>query len=114
MIGNATRPEPEVTATAAITTPVVVVAPEVLALSPDGRIAFEGDGAIRVHAARTVDAEAWLPGRSTTFVTGFAEWNELSTRVAARVVPPDAPPSPEPNPSASPSPSPAPADDEET
>jgi hypothetical protein len=116
LFADSQRATTTVVATASLDTPVVVLAPEVVALDGATRIAIEAQGDIEVHTARPVDAEAWLASRTVSFVTGIAEWESLSTRVAERIV---SSPSPSPDPSASagasaspgasPSPSPSPS-----
>jgi hypothetical protein len=95
-----------------VTNAVVVVTPEVMTLAPGGRVAVSGDGEIEAHAARAVDADAWVSLRSATFITGMPTWDELSKRDATRVEPEPSPspsPSGSPSPSAEPSPSPSPS-----
>ncbi|MCB2413992.1 hypothetical protein LGT39_14165 [Demequina sp. TTPB684] len=113
LIAQAVRPEQAVVTQATLGTPVVVLGPEVLALPGLQRLAVTSDGAIEAHTARPVDAQAWLGDHSATFVTGYASWDEFTTRTASRIVPES--PSPTPTASAdaeaaaSPSPTPTPS-----
>ena len=115
LIAQAVRPEHAVVTQATLGTPVVVLGPEVLALEELQRLAVTADGGIEAHSARPVDAEAWLGEHSATFITGYASWDELTTRTASRIVPESPSPSPSASPpaevAATPGPSPSPSPD---
>jgi hypothetical protein len=93
---------------------VVVFGPEILAMSPDGRVTVTGGGPLEAHAARPADAQAWLNSHGATFVTGLPEWEVLSTRTADRLETPDANAGTSPSPSTSPSPGASPQPDADT
>lgn len=112
-VANAVKPSTDVTPAAAVSAEVLVIPPEVLALAPDGVVTVSGSGELVARTGRTVDVDAWGASRTSVTVTGFADWETLSTTLQEpRVVPSPTPsPSPEPsgsaNPSASASPSPS-------
>ncbi len=114
LMSQAVRPPHAVVTEARLDTPVVVIGPEVLALPELGRLSVTADGGVEAHTARPADAEAWLADHSATYITGYASWEEFTTRTASRIVAES--PSPSPSPSAvatpaagtSPSPSPSP------
>ncbi|WP_291377502.1 hypothetical protein [Demequina sp.] len=116
LIAQGMRPEHSVVTQATLDTPVVVLAPEVLALPELQRLAVTADGGVEAHAGRPVDAVAWLGEHSATYITGYESWDILTTRTASRITADVESPSPsasaeptasaEPSPSASPSPSP--------
>lgn len=101
LIAQAVSPAHAVVTEQTLDTPVVVLGPEVLALPELQRLAVTADGGVEAHSARPVDAEAWLLQYSATYVTGYATWEEFTTRTASRIVASSATPSA----SASPSPS---------
>ena len=115
LVANDARPAREVSTTATLETPVVVVGPEVMALEGLSRIAVTSDGAVEAHSARSVDAAAWLKRHSASYVVGYAAWDELAVRTESRVVAASESPSPSPSPgesdatAASPEPTEAPA-----
>lgn len=114
LIAQGARPDSAVVTESTLDTPVVVLGPEVLALPEIQRIAVTSVGGVEAHTARPVDAEAWLVRNTSTVITGYASWDELTTRTASRIVPTSPTPSPsaeaeaeatsEPTASASPSP----------
>jgi hypothetical protein len=114
LIAQTATPAHAVVTQATLDTPVVVLGPEVLALPELQRLAVTADGGVEAHTARPVDAEAWLGSYSATHITGYATWDELTTRIASRVVAETATPSPSPSataeatPAAEASPSPSP------
>jgi len=114
LIAQAVSPAHAVVTEVSLDTPVVVLGPEVLALPELQRLAVTADGGVEAHTARPVDAEAWLARHSATYITGYATWDELTTRIASRVVADTATPSPSPSnaaeatPAAEASPSPSP------
>ncbi|WP_291382756.1 hypothetical protein [Demequina sp.] len=116
LIAQAARPAHAVVTEATLATPVVVLGPEVLALPELHRLAVTADGGVDAHTARPVDAEAWLVHHSATYITGYASWEEFTTRTASRIVADAATPSPggtadaAPAAAATPSPSPDPAE----
>ena len=114
LIAQAATPANAVVTEATLDTPVVVLGPEVLALPEVQRFAVTADGGVEAHTARPVDAEAWLAQHSATYITGYATWDELTSRTALRIVADTATPSPSPSaaadatPAAEASPSPSP------
>jgi hypothetical protein len=100
LIAQAVRPAHDVLTEVKLDTPVVVLGPEVVALPELLRLAVTADGGVEAHTARPVDAEAWLAQHSATYITGYATWEEFTTRTASRVVADIASPSPTPSPSA--------------
>lgn len=114
LIAQAATPARAVVTEATLDTPVVVLGPEVLALPELQRLAVTADGGVEAHTARPMDAEAWLVRYSATYITGYATWDEFSTRTASRIVGDAATPSPSPSataeatPAAEASPSPSP------
>lgn len=102
LIAQEVRPAHAVVTESTVDTPVVVLGPEVLALPELRRIAVNADGGVEAHTARPVDAEAWLIDHSSTYVTGYASWEELSTRTASRIEAQTASPSPSAGATASP------------
>lgn len=104
-VANAVKPSTDVTPAAAVSAEVLVIPPEVLALAPDGVVTVSGSGELVARTGRTVDVDAWGASRTSVTVTGFADWETLSTTLQEpRVVPSPTPsPSPEPSGSASPS-----------
>jgi len=107
LIAQAISPAHDVVTEVNLDTPVVVLGPEVLALPEVQRLAVNADGGVEAHTARPVDAEAWLASHSATYITGYATWDELTTRTASRIVADTATPSPSATPEASPEASPA-------
>ena len=87
LIAQGARPDDAVVTESTLDTPVVVLGPEVLALPEIQRIAVTVEGGVEAHTARPVDAEAWLVRNSSTYITGYATWDELTTRTASRIVP---------------------------
>lgn len=81
-IADSQRPSTTVTASVEVGSSVVVLEPEVVAVEQIVRITASGTGALEVHSARPVDAQAWLVGRPTTFVTGIPQWDQVGTRIA--------------------------------
>ncbi|NTV38559.1 MAG: hypothetical protein HGA51_01175 [Demequinaceae bacterium] len=111
LLANNARPDREVLTTASLETPVVVVGPEIIALQGLDRISVDAKGGIEAHTARPADASGWLKQYSATYVTGYAGWDALATRMESRVVLESPSPSPSPSPSGAPtSPSPVPTD----
>ncbi len=114
LIAQAATPTHAVVTEATLDTPVVVLGPEILALPELQRLAVTSDGGVEAHTARPVDAEAWLVHYSATYITGYATWDEFTTRTASRIVADVATPSPSPSggaeasPAAEESPSPSP------
>ena len=114
LIAQAATPAHAVVTEATLDTPVVVLGPEVLALPELQRLAVTADGGVEAHTARPLDAEAWLVRYSATYITGYATWDEFTTRTASRIVADTATPSPSPaataeaTPAAEASPSPSP------
>lgn len=112
LIAQAVSPAHAVVTEATLDTPVLVLGPEVLALPELQRLAVTADGGVEAHTARPVDAEAWLVRYSATYITGYATWDEFTTRTASRIVADTATPSPsataEATPAAEASPSPSP------
>lgn len=105
LVANGARADHEVLTQADITSPVVVLGPDVVALDGLERIAVTTDGPLVAHAARPVDALAWLKNYSADYVMGYDGWDTLALRTESRVTAPSASPSPSPGASASPSPS---------
>jgi hypothetical protein len=103
LVANGARPDPKVVTKAPVNTPVVVVGPEVIALQGLDQIAVNATGGIEAHTARAADAASWLKRHSATYVSGYASWDALATRIESRVVPPSPSPSASASPSASPS-----------
>lgn len=101
LIAQAATPAHAVVTEATLDTPVVVLGPEVLALPELQRLAVTADGGVEAHTARPLDAEAWLVRYSATYITGYATWDEFTTRTASRIVADSASPSPSPSPSPS-------------
>lgn len=95
LIAQAVRPAHAVVTEETLATPVVVLGPEVLALPEVRRLAVTADGDVEAHTARPVDAEAWLVRHSATYITGYATWEEFTTRTASRIVGDTASSSPE-------------------
>ncbi|MDN4482545.1 hypothetical protein [Demequina lignilytica] len=125
LIADAVRPSDVGEPRATLDTSVVVLEPDILALSPEAQLTVEGSGEIAAYVGRTSDAEAWIATRDVTFVTGVPVWEELAVEARdAQPVESSASPSPsasasasasaEPSagasPSASPSASPAPSE----
>ena len=98
-VAQLVKPAPEANPTTNVSATVVVVPPEVIALSPDGDFTFTGTGTMASHTARTQDVSAWTASRTFVTVTGLTDWEILSTTTVE--------PSPSPSPSASGSPSPS-------
>ncbi len=121
-VADSQRPSTEVTVSVDVASPVVVLEPQLVAVEQIVRITASGTGALEVHSARPVDANAWLVGRSTTFVTGIPQWDQVATRSATPTGPAPEPSAsasetsetatPEPSPSPDVSPSPETADAE--
>lgn len=101
LIADAARADREVVTQQTLDTPVVVLGPEVLALPGLERIAVNADGGIEAHAARPVDADAWLKHHSATYVLGYSSWDSFAVRSETRLTVPSASPSPSPSASAS-------------
>jgi len=96
------KPAAEASPSAAIDAAVVVVPPEVLALSPDAVLTVSGSGDLAAHTARTQDVAAWSLGRTSVTIGGLASWDALAVTTH------DAPaPTASASPSAAPSTSPA-------
>ncbi|MGC4175178.1 hypothetical protein [Demequina sp.] len=109
LIANAVKPASEGSPSAAFDTTVVVVTPDLLALSPDGVLTIEASGAYATHTARVQDADAWTASRGAVTLTGVADWDTLTFDTADPVVvspTTSASPSPSASPSTSPSSSP--------
>ena len=101
LVANWVKPEDSATPTAPIGATVVVIPPEVLALSPDAVLTISGDGELAAHTARTQDVAAWTDSRTSVTVTGMSDWETLATTKSE--------PAPSPSPTVSPSTSPSPA-----
>jgi hypothetical protein len=78
LIAQAVKPANQATPSAAVDTPVVVVPPQVLALSPDGVLTITSDGALEAHTARTQDVDAWSRLRASVTITGVTDWDTLA------------------------------------
>ena len=104
LIAQGARPSDAVVTESSLDTPVVVLGPEVLALPEAQRIAVTSTQGVEAHTARPVDAEAWLVHFSSTYVTGYTSWEELSTRTASRIDVATVSPSPSASPEATPAP----------
>lgn len=118
------KPSPEANPSVTVTAQVVVVPPEVIAISHDATLTFTGNGTLAAHTARTQDVEAWTASRTALTVTGIGDWFTLSgtteepTAVSSPSpsaspsgsASPSASASPSPTASGSPSPSPAPSE----
>ena len=106
-VAQLVKPAPDATPTAVVAATVVVVPPEVIALSPDGEFTFTGSGSLASHTARTQDVAAWTAARTAVTVTGLTDWDSLSTATDEPTAGPSASPSPSASGSASPSATPA-------
>lgn len=78
LVANGARADHEVLTQADITSPVVVLGPDVVALDGLERIAVTTDGPLVAHAARPVDALAWLKNYSADYVMGYDGWDTLA------------------------------------
>ena len=105
LVANWVKPDASATPTAQIDATVVVIPPEVIALSPDAVLTISGDGELAAHTARTQDVAAWTASRTSVEVTGISDWETLTTTKSE----PEPSPSPTVSPTASPSPSATPA-----
>ena len=109
-VAQLVKPAPEANPAANVGATVVVIPPEVIALSPDGKFTFTGSDDLAAHTARTQDVAAWTASRTAATVTGLADWESLTVTTAEPTAGPSASPSPSASgasPSATPSASPA-------
>ena len=109
-VAQLVKPAPEANPAANVGATVVVIPPEVIALSPDGKFTFTGSDDLAAHTARTQDVAAWTASRTAVTVTGLADWESLTVTTAEPTAGPSASPSPSASgasPSATPSASPA-------
>lgn len=102
-VANMVKPGDSATPTAQVGAAVVVIPPEVLALSPDAVLTVSGSGQLAAHTARTQDVPAWTASRTSVTITGISDWDTLSVKAGE----PAASVSPSPSPSASGSTSPS-------
>ena len=109
LLADGARADREVVTTAQVESPVVVLPPEVLTLEGLERLAVTADGRISAHAARPVDADAWLKVHSAAYVVGYAGWDDLTLRTESRVLLESPSPSPSPAATASAAPTPTPS-----
>jgi hypothetical protein len=100
-VANQVKPAAIGSPSATLDTAVLVVPPEVLAISPDAVLTVSTSGAYATHTARTQDAEAWTEGRGAITLSGIDDWEHLSYETA----PVSSSPSASPSPSSSASPS---------
>ncbi len=96
---NMIKPSDSASPTAQVGAAVVVVPPEVIALSPHASLTVSGNGQLAVHTARTQDVAAWTATRTSVTVTGMSDWDTLTATTNEAVTTPS--PSPSPSPTAS-------------
>ena len=104
LIANAVKPATQASPSASLDTAVVVVTPEILAVSPDAVLTIATTGPYATHTARTQDIAAWTAGRDAIEITGISDWDSLTYGAPEPV---ESSPSPTPSGSGSASPSPS-------
>lgn len=114
-VANQVKPAAIGSPSASLDATVLVVPPEVLAISPDAVLTVSTNGAYATHTARGQDVDAWTEGRGAITLSGIDDWDHLSYESAPLATSPSASPSPSTSasasasasssPSASPSPS---------
>jgi len=77
-VANSVKPAAIGSPSASLDTTVLVVPPEVLAISPDAVLTVSTSGAYATHIARTQDVDAWATGRSAVVITGISDWEKLT------------------------------------
>ncbi|MCR6712821.1 MAG: hypothetical protein NVV57_09040 [Demequina sp.] len=109
VIANQVKPAAIGSPSASLDTTVLVVPPEVLAISPDAVLTVATSGAYATHTARTQDVDAWTEGRGAITLTGISDWESLTYDDAPAAVVPSVSPIPSASASASNSPSSSPS-----
>ena len=106
-VAQVVKPASEANPTAKVGASVVVVPPEMIALSPEGVFTFTGSGSLAAHTARTQDVDAWKSSRTAVTVSGLADWENLALATYGPTTSPSPSASPSPGSSTSTAPSPA-------